>query len=139
MLTPSYAQKGEHHGSLAIHKDSTFSFEHGELQLTSGDSVVIQIIRQVGGDVRNDQGFIEEYWIILPEMTKDFVWEPTISSGYLIRRCRCQDAGANPIVSGKIKGKKTDNAWKISVETVARGHDTGEDYTTDFNLTCVRK
>lgn len=137
-FSPLQAQK-QSENTYTIYKDQTLGRQGNDILLKEGDSTIILITHHVGGDVRTDQGYYEEIWLSLPALEKEFTWSAIESTGYLIRKCRCVDAGINAIIQGEITGYRVRKHWTINVEITARGGDTGENYDISLEVLCPSK
>ncbi|MDX1629781.1 MAG: hypothetical protein R3345_13835, partial [Fulvivirga sp.] len=87
--------------------------------------------------LKNDTQIKQELIFEIPHSTKEFTlndrWVEE-HKAFLVRHCRCIDAGYNPVYKGFITGKKTsENSWSIEVQVKIQGNDSGEIYQYNYS------
>ncbi|GAA0189967.1 hypothetical protein GCM10009122_50990 [Fulvivirga kasyanovii] len=107
------------------------------VKMEKGKCIVFEIKTVHGGDPRVDAQVTTTLVFDIPEHAKTFeitgeAWKEK-QAYVLISECRCMDRGYNPIISGTLKGRKSEEGqWHIEADVVAKGIDSGEDRTFKY-------
>lgn len=106
------------------------------VNIVEGDHLVFSIISKSGGDPRNDTQIKTTVIFAIPSDKKSFQLDEAWldkHAAFLLRSCRCIDAGYNKIIKGRLIGQlQQDDSWDLEIEVVAEGNDSQDPYTFSF-------
>jgi len=145
-ISCSSAQKISHQsksqeGYFITNKNIDWKEDAGNyyVNIVKGDQLVFSVISKSGGDPRNDTQIKTTIIFAIASDKKSFQLDETWfdkNPAFLLRSCRCIDAGYNKIIRGSMSGRLLkDDSWDLKIEIEAEGNDSKNLYTFSFNGT----
>jgi len=124
-------------GSFSTNRQIEWNENNGNfyVNIVEGEKIVFELSEATGGDPRTDRQIKSTIMFEIPSNSSEFeIKENWLENGaFMVRQCRCIDAGYNSITSGKISGKRTkEGEWEIAIDAEATGNDSGNKYSFNF-------